>query len=54
VYSIWDKPGFSPYLDGGFKLNIFFMDKTALSLGIGLQTIMIPFFYLSLGMIFTL
>jgi hypothetical protein len=54
MYAIWDKPGFLPYLDVGFKLNIFFSDRTALAAGIGLEMLMIPYPYLSLGMTFTL
>jgi hypothetical protein len=54
VYTLWDKPAFLPYLDAGFKINIFFTDTTAVSAGIGVEMLSIPFPYLALGMTFTL
>jgi hypothetical protein len=52
VYSIWDKPALLPYLDAGFKINMFFTDTTAFAAGTGLEMLMIPYPYLSLGMTF--
>lgn len=63
VYSVWNTPELRPYIDIGFKLNVFFTEKTALSLGIGAELVMdivgetfgvLPFPGLSLGMTFTL
>jgi len=54
VYSIWDRPSLSGLgLDVGFKLNWFFTEKTALSTGIGLDIVPLPYPYISLGMTFT-
>jgi hypothetical protein len=52
----WDGITFYPCLDAGFKLNVFFTDKTAFSTGVGtdLPLMAFPHFYLSLGMVFTL
>ena len=55
VLDLWNNnPSFAPGLDVGFKLNLFFMEKTALSLGVGLDIIPYPYPYISLGMTFTL
>ncbi|MDR2491676.1 MAG: hypothetical protein LBD20_09785, partial [Spirochaetaceae bacterium] len=55
VYSVWDKPEILPFIDAGFKLNVFFTEKIALSLGVGSEILLIlPYGYLSLGMTFTL
>ncbi|MDR2509569.1 MAG: hypothetical protein LBC77_02875 [Spirochaetaceae bacterium] len=55
VYSIWDRPKLVPCIDLGLKLSVFFSENTAVSLGIGMETvIMLPCPYLSLGMTFTL
>jgi hypothetical protein len=54
VYTTWDKPAFHLYGDAGFKLNVFFTDTAAFSTGIGVEMLMIPYPYLSLGMTFTL
>ena len=49
-----EEPTFSPGFDLGFKLNVFFIERVALSSGIGIEaaTKLFPHFYLSLGMIF--
>jgi len=46
----------SPVLDLGFKLDVFFAEKTAVSAGVGLDLtwFVYPFWYASLGMKFTL
>jgi opacity protein-like surface antigen len=51
-----DEVSFSPALDLGFKLNVFFTEKTALTAGLGtdLSLLIFPYFYFSLGMTFTL
>jgi len=56
VLSHWDKPSFIPGSDIGFKLNIFFIEKTAFSAGIGFENALfyLPYPYFSLGMTFTL
>ncbi|MDR2520944.1 MAG: hypothetical protein LBC72_00100 [Spirochaetaceae bacterium] len=55
LYTIWDRPQLVPCLDIGFKLNAFFTEETALTMGIGYEIyVIIPFPYVSLGMIFTL
>jgi hypothetical protein len=55
VLSLGDRPSFAPGLDIGFKLNLFLHEKTALSVGIGLDMVYFaPFPYFSLGMTFTL
>jgi hypothetical protein len=53
LLSFWDNPSFAPGLDIGLKLNIFFIEKIALSAGIGFE-IPILYPYFSLGMTFTL
>jgi len=56
ILHLWNEPKFYPWLDLGFKLNVFFTDKIALSTGLGadLTFLAFPHFYVSLGTIFTL
>ena len=61
IVHIWDDEGnndslFTPWLDLGFKLNIFFNNRIALSTGIGAELTWsrFPHFYLSLGMKYAL
>ena len=56
VLSLWDKPSFAPVVDLGFKLDVFFAEKTAVSVGTGFEMtwIVYPYWYASLGMKFTL
>ena len=52
--SVWGKPSLAPGLDVGVKLNLFLIEKTALSAGIGLDMVyFMPYPYISLGMTFT-
>jgi len=56
ILHLWNGPKFYPWLDLGFKLNVFFTDKTALSTGIGSDVTLLafPHLYFSLGMIFAI
>jgi hypothetical protein len=56
ILHLWNETKFYPWLDLGFKLNVFFTNTTALSVGIGadLTWLAFPHIYASLGAVFTL
>jgi len=56
ILHLWNEPKFYPWLDLGFKLNVFFTNKIALSTGLGADVTFLafPHIYVSLGTIFTL
>jgi hypothetical protein len=56
LLKLYDGPVFYPCLDFEFKFNVFFTDRTAFSAGLGIEfpLIQFPYYYFSLGMVFTL
>jgi len=56
ILHLWGDPVFYPWLDLGFKLNVFFKDTTSISAGVGIELtwLSFPHIYFTLGMLFTL